>query len=86
MKKVAVVEIQTPFNNYLKDCQAGPVVITLSGKAIAVLLATPDEEELERLLLSYSPKVQTILASATQRIADGQGIPHEEFWREFLTP
>ncbi len=86
MKKVAVVEIQAQFNRYLKDCQEGPVVITLSGKPIAVLLATPDEEELERLLLSYSPKFQAILTSAKQQITDGQGIPHEEFWREWLTP
>ena len=43
---------------YLKDSQEGPVVVTRNGKAVAVLLAVTDEDELERLVLAHSPKFQ----------------------------
>jgi PHD/YefM family antitoxin component YafN of YafNO toxin-antitoxin module len=58
------------------------VVVTKNGKPIAVLLAMQDEDEIERLLMAYSPKLQRILRAAEKQIRDGQGIPHEEFWAE----
>ena len=42
-----------------------------------------DEEELERILLAYSPKLQRILRKAEKQIQEGKGIRHEEFWQEF---
>ena len=43
---------------YLKASTEGPVVVTRNGKAVAVLLAVTDDDELERLLLAHSPKFQ----------------------------
>jgi PHD/YefM family antitoxin component YafN of YafNO toxin-antitoxin module len=57
-------------------------VITRNGKPVGVLLGAEDEDDLERLLMAYSPKLQKILAAARQRIREGAGIPHEQFWAE----
>lgn len=82
MKIAPVAEVKARFSAFLKASEEGPVVVTRNGKAVAVLLAVRDDEDLERLILAYSPKFQAILDAAQQRIRDGGGIPHEEFWRE----
>jgi prevent-host-death family protein len=69
-------------NAYLDEAgTSGPIVITRNGKPVAVLLAMQDEDEIERIILAYSPKFQRILQTAEQQIQAGQGIPHKEFWR-----
>jgi PHD/YefM family antitoxin component YafN of YafNO toxin-antitoxin module len=66
----------------VKAAKSGPVVVTSKGKPIAVLLRAEDEEDLERLLMGHSPKLQSILESARKRFRAGRGIPHETFWRQ----
>jgi hypothetical protein len=46
------------------------------------ILAVKDEEELERLLLAYSPRLRAILDAARRQIEKGMGVSHEEFWRD----
>jgi PHD/YefM family antitoxin component YafN of YafNO toxin-antitoxin module len=58
------------------------VVVTKNGKPVAVLLSVVDEDELERLILAHSPKFQTILNKGRAQIRAGEGIEHEEFWRQ----
>jgi hypothetical protein len=41
-----------------------------------------DEEEIERLVLGYSPRFRSMLDVARQQIREGSGIPHDEFWRD----
>jgi hypothetical protein len=41
-----------------------------------------DEEEIERLVLDYSPRFRSMLDVARQQICEGDGIPHDEFWRD----
>jgi PHD/YefM family antitoxin component YafN of YafNO toxin-antitoxin module len=82
MNMTSIQEVSTQFRSYLEACQEKPVVIAQNEKPVAVLLYVTDEEELERLILSYSPQFQTILNSAKQRIREGQGIGHETFWEE----
>jgi hypothetical protein len=41
-----------------------------------------DEDEIERLLLAYSPKFKSIMRVAERQIREGKGIKHEDFWRE----
>jgi prevent-host-death family protein len=68
---------------YLGEAEtSGPIVITRSGKPVAVLLAMQDEDEVERMILAYSPKFQRILQTAERQIQAGHGIPHKEFWQE----
>jgi prevent-host-death family protein len=82
MKIASVADIKAHFSAYLRDAVRGPVVVTRNGKSVGVLLAVGDEEELERLVLAYSPRLRTILEAARQRIRAGAGVPHQEFWQE----
>ena len=82
MKIAPVAEIKAKFSSYLKASQEGPVVVTRNGKPVAVLLSMKDEDEIERLLLAYSPKFQALLQTARQQIQAGEGIPHDVFWDE----
>ena len=82
MKIASVADIKAHFSAYLRAATRGPVVVTRSGKPVGVLLAVDDEEELERLVLAYSPRLRTILDAARQRIRAGAGIPHEDLWQE----
>ena len=82
MKIASVAEVKAKFSEYLRESKEGPVVVTKNGRPVAVLLAVEDEEELERLLLAYTPRLRQILQAAEQQIREGKGQRHEEFWAE----
>jgi prevent-host-death family protein len=77
-----VKEVASDFAVYLKASEQGPVVVTRNGKPIAVLLRAGTQDDLERLLMGRSPKLQTILEGARRRFRSGAGTPHETFWKE----
>ncbi len=85
MKIAPIAEIKAHFSAYLKESEKGPIVVTKNGKPVAVLLGLADEDEIERLIMAYSPKFQSILARGRQEIQQTGGIAHEEFWREVKT-
>ena len=82
MKIASVADIKAHLSAYLKASAEGPVVVTRNGKAVAVLVAVGDDDDVERLLMAHSPRLQAILAAARQRIQEGKGIPHDEFWEK----
>jgi prevent-host-death family protein len=82
MKIASVADIKAHLSAYLKESEKGPVVVTRNGKAVAVLLAVTDDDELERLMLAHSPKFQALLDRSRRQIEETGGIPHEQFWRE----
>ena len=41
-----------------------------------------DENEIERLLMAYSPHLRAILERSRQQIRDGQSLSEEEFWSQ----
>jgi prevent-host-death family protein len=82
MKIASVAEVKAHFSAYLRASEQGPIIVTRNGKPVAVVLAVTDEEELERLLMAHSPRLQAILEAARQRIQSGAGIPNEEFWEK----
>src|SRR5436853_439397 len=82
MKIASVANIKARLSAYLKDSEEGPVVVTRNGKAVAVLLAVRDDDELERLVLGHSPKFQALLDKSRRQIEETGGIPHDVFWRE----
>jgi prevent-host-death family protein len=82
MKIASVADVKARLSAYLKDSREGPVIVTRNGKAVAVLLAVTDDDELERLVLAHSPKFQAILDKSRRQIEETGGIPHEEFWRQ----
>src|SRR5437764_13981236 len=82
MKIASVADVKARLSAYLKLSREGPVVVTRNGKAVAVLLAVTDEDELERLVLAHSPKFQDLLDRSRRQIEETGGIPHEVFWRD----
>jgi prevent-host-death family protein len=82
MKIASVAEVKADLSSFLKASATGPVVVTRNGKAVAVLIAVDDDEELERLLLVHSRKLGAILDAADRRIEQGSGIGHDEFWQQ----
>jgi hypothetical protein len=56
-------------------------VITRNGKAVAVLLAPLDDDDLESLILARSPRFQALLEKSRQSIKAGKGLSQEEFWK-----
>lgn len=82
MRIAPVVEVKAKFSAYLEESKNGPVIVTKNGKAVAVLLAVEDEEELERLILAYSPKFQAIMRRGKAQIEAGESLSHEEVWEE----
>jgi len=82
MKIAPVADVKAKLSAYIKDSEQGPVVITRNGKPVAVLLSVTEEDEIERLILAYSPKFQVILAAAEQQVRNGRGIRHDSFWQQ----
>ena len=82
MKIASVAEIKAQFSAYLKESEQGLVIVTRNGRAVAALLAVRDDEELERLVLAHSRRLRALLETARQQIREGEGIGHEDFWRE----
>jgi prevent-host-death family protein len=82
MKIAPLADVKARFSSYLKESEEGPIIVTRNGKPVAMLLSIGDEEEIDRMVLAYSPKFQRILRAAKQQIRDGRGIKHQEFWRE----
>ncbi len=85
MKVATQDEVAAHFSDYLKAAKNGPVVVTSKGKPVAVLLRSESEEDVERLLMGHSRKLQSILEAARKRFREGRGIPHETFWKEIET-
>jgi prevent-host-death family protein len=82
MKIASIADIKARLSAYVKESAKGPVIVTRNGKAVAVLLAVKDDDELERLVLAHSPKFQALLDKSRRQIEETGGIPHEQFWRE----
>ncbi len=82
MKMASVADVKARFDTHLKENELGPVVITRNGRAVAVLLAVTDEDELERLVLAHSPMFQAMLDQSRRQIEATRGIPHDQFWHE----
>lgn len=83
MKTASVAEMKLEFDTYVKESESGPVVVTRDGRPVAVLVGTQDEDEIERLLMAYSPRLRAILDRSREQIEAGQGLSEEEFWAEF---
>jgi PHD/YefM family antitoxin component YafN of YafNO toxin-antitoxin module len=82
VKVASQSEVAADFAGYVKATKQGPVIVTDQGKPVAVLLRSEGEDDLERLLMGHSPKLQSILKAARKRFRKGRGIPHERFWKE----
>jgi len=82
MRVASLAEVKTKLSTYVKEAEeSGPVVITRNGKAVAVLIAPVDDDDLERILFSRSPRFQALLSKSRESIRVGNAVSHEEFWQ-----
>ncbi len=86
MKIASLAEVKAKFSAYIKESEHGPIVVTRNGRPVAVLVGVEDDDEVERLILAYSPKLRAILESSEAQIAAGQGVGHEAFWSQHEGP
>ena len=82
MKMASVAEIKSQFSAFVKASEGGPVVVTRNGRPVAVIVGIQDEDEIERLLMAYSSRLQAILAASRKQIREGDVLGHQEFWAE----
>jgi hypothetical protein len=67
MKIASIADVKARFSAHLKGLANGPLVITRNGRPAGVLLAVTDEDEIERLILAYTPRLRAILDAANRR-------------------
>jgi len=80
VKIASVAEVKSQFSAFLKSSEGGPVVVTRNGRPVAVIVGVQDEDEIERLLMAYSPRLRAILDSSRQQYREGKWQTEEEFW------
>jgi len=87
MKIVSLAEVKAKLSAYVQEVEkSGPVVITRNGKAVAVILAPVDDDDLERLILSRSPRFRSLLTRSRRSIRSGKWLSHEDFWKSTQGP
>jgi prevent-host-death family protein len=87
MRIASLADVKARLSAYVEQCRKeGPVVITRNGKAVAVLLAPKDDDDLESILLAHSPRFQAMLEKSRKSIRDGNGYTEEDFWKETQKP
>jgi prevent-host-death family protein len=61
MRIAPLADVKARLSAYLEDdAREGPIVITRNGKAVALLLAPYDADDLESLVLSRSPRLRAL--------------------------
>ena len=82
MRVAPLADVKARLSAYLDQCKTeGPIVITRNGKAVAVLLAPLNDDDLEMLLLARSPRFQSLLDTSRQSIRGGKGLSAKAFWK-----
>jgi prevent-host-death family protein len=82
MRIASIADVKAKLSGYIKESESGPIVVTKNGHPVAVLLGVHDEDEIERMVLAYSPKFRRIMQTAEKQIKEGKGISHQEFWHD----
>jgi len=82
MRIAPLADVKARLSAYLEQCEMeGPIVITRNGKAVAVLLAPMDDDDLESLLLARSRRFQAMLNKSRESIKAGKGLSSSDFWK-----
>ena len=82
MKIAPLADVKARLSAYLEQCEMeGPIVITRNGKAVAVLVAPTDDDDLESLLLARSPRFRALLDKSRGSISAGKGLGVSDFWK-----
>jgi prevent-host-death family protein len=78
MKLIPLSEAKNKLSSIVDDAEKTPVVLTRNGKAVAVVIAPEDEDDLERLVMSRSKRLQKLLRESREQIARGEVLTADE--------
>ena len=80
MKIAPVADVKAHFSAFLDACQDGPVVVTRNGRPVAVIIGAEDEQDLDLLVLTHTPRFRALLDDAERRVRESGGVSHDAFW------
>jgi len=82
MRIAPLADVKARLSAYVEQAETeGPIIITRNGKAVAVLLAPVNDDDLESLILARSPRFQALLEKSRKSIKAGKGLSQEDFWQ-----
>ena len=82
MKIAPLADVKAKLSAYVDTSEKeGPVIITRNGKPVAVLISPKDEDDLETLVLSRSPRFLARIERARRSIRQGKGLTEAQFWK-----
>lgn len=82
MRIAPLADVKARLSAYVEQAETeGPIIITRNGKAVAVLLAPVNDDDLESLILARSPRFQALLEKSRKSIKAGKGLSEEDFWQ-----
>jgi prevent-host-death family protein len=82
VKIAPLADVKTHFSRFLDLCRDEPVVVTRSGRPAAILVPILEGDDLERLILSHSPRFRRLIAEADARARSDEGLEHDAFWNK----
>ena len=81
MRIAPLADVKAKLSAYIEQSETeGPVVITRNGKAVAILVSPVDDDDVENLVLTRSPRFQKLLRKSRASIEAGRGLSSNEFW------
>jgi prevent-host-death family protein len=81
MRIAPLAEVKARLSAFVDQARTeGPVVITRNGKAVAVLVAPLDDDDLERLVLARSPRFLALIEKSRASLRAGQGLSEAALW------
>ncbi|MBE3096466.1 MAG: type II toxin-antitoxin system Phd/YefM family antitoxin [Planctomycetes bacterium] len=82
MRIAPVADVKSRLSAYIAQCQAeGPIVVTRNGKAVVVMIAPEDNDDLERIIVARSPRLRELLEQSRRSLKAGKGLSRNAFWR-----
>ena len=77
-----LADVKARLSAYVERAETkGPIVIARNGKAVAILLAPVDDDDLGNLIIARSPLFQAMLDRSRQSIKAGKGLSRDDFWQ-----
>lgn len=80
MRKASIAAMKAHFSAYIRQSEKGPVVVTRKGRPVGVLLGVKDEDEIEQLILGYTPRLRPIVEAWEEHIREGKVSAQMDPW------